>query len=49
MMIIKTDLLKLTDSRDKHDTEASKYGKLISYSKGTQRIKDRYYIFIVTM
>lgn len=29
-------LAELTDSRDEHDTEASKYGKLVSYSKKTE-------------
>lgn len=28
--------MELTDSRDEHDTEASKYGKLVSYSKETK-------------
>lgn len=36
---IKTNLIQLTDSREKHDTEASEYWKLVSYSGGTQRIK----------
>ena len=30
-------LAELTDSRDEHDTEASEYGKLVSYSKGTKK------------
>lgn len=32
-------LAELTDGGDEHDAEASEYGKLVSYSKGTKRKK----------
>lgn len=38
-MIISTDLIELTDGRQKHNTEASKYRKLVSNPKGTQKVK----------
>lgn len=34
-------LAELTDGGDEHDTEANKYGKLVSYSEGTKRKKTK--------
>lgn len=41
-------LAELTDSRNEHDTEASEYGKLVSYSKKTKKA-DSYFTLLHTI